>query len=184
MKRKSVKDGRFYGTPYHELLYTPATFKAMVDGSLRKLHQIQKLPGHRFNVLAGTGHSGLIMGSVLAEKFGVPFITIRKDGDGSHDHRPNPNKVSGYLPAGARSWRYLIIDDLIEYGSTIKTIVSKMNAFHKYEGEKYTKSSFMLKPKCVGVLLYRCGYQDDSSENEIETEDGVTRIFYRKKTYP
>ncbi len=91
--------------------------------------------------LVFTGLSGQLIGIPLAHTTNRPFAIVRQV--------PSYHsclKVEGYIHVS----QYIIIDDFIESGKTIKTIIKEM-----------TKAS--PKAKCIGILLYEERLEDKSS---------------------
>lgn len=90
--------------------------------------------------LVFTGLSGQLVGIPLAHITNRPFAIVRQ-APSSHSYL----KVEGYINVT----KYIIIDDFIESGKTIKTIIKEM-----------TKAA--PEAKCVGILLYEERTQDNS----------------------
>jgi hypothetical protein len=108
---------------------------------------VKKLKPHadRFEAIAVRGVSGLLVGPMVASKLGKPWCVIRKPGEGSHSGHKS---VEGWLNFKT----YLIIDDLIASGGTLKliqqTLLDHARAYpHKWENSP---------PECVGYYLYNC----------------------------
>lgn len=80
-----------------------------------------------FDAVAVTGLSGLLMGPVVADRLGKGIIVVRKEGEKNH---------SGYAIESSVSGKYVIVDDFISTGATIRRIVDNVG-----EG-------------CVGICLY------------------------------
>jgi len=79
-----------------------------------------------------TGLSGILVGVALANKTKRPFAIVRKPGDNTH----SSFTVEGYLFD-----QYVIVDDFIEYGGTIRRILREM---YKHNDES----------ECRGIMLY------------------------------
>lgn len=102
----------------------------------------ENIPLKSFDTIAVRGISGVLLGSPLAIKLNKNLCVVRKS-DGSH----SSNKIESGLTCQGR---YLIVDDLIETGATVKAIVSgiKENDYdNKYFGDKQSR--------CVGIYLFR-----------------------------
>lgn len=104
-----------------------------------------------FDAIAFRGLSGCIIGPSIAEKLNVNIIAVRKPDDGSH---------SSYMVEGAVNCDYVIIDDLISSGTTIKRI------------QKEIIKECVEHGKCVGVYFY-APRECFSSKQKIETELGI-----------
>lgn len=90
-----------------------------------------------FDVVAGTGNSGALLCAALSYKLGIPLITVRKEVE---SHCSGMTVTGHYLDS-----RYLIIDDLISSGKTMKRVVNEINRASSYTGRT---------SKCVGIVLY------------------------------
>lgn len=84
-----------------------------------------------FDAIACCGISGLMVVPQIAELLKKNILVIRKDLNG----------YSNFNIEGPHTNRYIIIDDLICSGNTVKTIM------------KAIKSEFH-KPKCLGIYCY------------------------------
>lgn len=89
----------------------------------------------RFNTLAVCGYSGIVLGAIVAYRLNLPILVVRKKRD--------DRSADGYMINGTilDNCRYLILDDLISSGDTVRHIISKI--YREYENAKP-----------VGVLLY------------------------------
>ena len=125
-------------------LETVATVKA-----LRKtiVTAAKTLKNYEFDTIAFRGMSGALPAIPLALRLKKEFIFVRKDfevGTGSHSYR----QVEGHKTVE----RYVIIDDLICSGKTLKEIVKHIHTFAP-------------KAKCIGVFL------TDSSMSDLKAFD-------------
>jgi hypoxanthine phosphoribosyltransferase len=97
----------------------------------------------RFEAIAVRGTSGLLVGPMVASILDKPWCIIRKPGDGTHsDHKV----VEGWT--GFKT--YLIIDDLIATGGTIR-LIQKTLADH---ARAYWEVWNSVTPECVGYYLF------------------------------
>ena len=87
-----------------------------------------------FDAIAFRGMSGALVAPLLAHKLNKTLIMVRKDSDNSHAMR----MVEGDMNAK----RYLILDDFLASGETVRTIVRAAYGFTDGEAQ------------CVGVMLY------------------------------
>lgn len=122
---------------------------------LRKLRRRIK-----FNTLAVSGHSGIVLATLLCAKLKMPLLAVRKDGDNmcADDCRVNGTRL--------KDCRYLIIDDLISSGTTLRRILFRIDEQAKKENKRRADRRAAVyvdpdedlaeipHPKCVGVLLY------------------------------
>ena len=131
---------------FSSYLYNP------LDGE--KLHKMTKLIVSYikslkldFDAVAFRGVSGALVAPSVASSLGKPLICVRKESEKTHTHY----QVEGYL---CDNCTYIIIDDLIDSGSTIKEIVKKIKAECK-------------KTECKGVFLYHIYYYDEKDREHI-----------------
>jgi hypothetical protein len=132
----------------------------LVDDSMKVLRQLKRRL--KFNTIAVSGHSGLILGALVAQKLKMPLLAVRKPGDTCLDTR----KVNG---TRLKNCRYLVLDDLIDTGSTFKRIVTEIDNAFKAETRDRKRSKPLPntldeldpdygeplpRPKCVGALLF------------------------------
>lgn len=103
----------------------------------------QNISVRSFDTIAVRGISGVLLGSPLAIKLNKNLCVIRKS-DGSHSSN---NLESGLSCQG----RYLIVDDFIETGSTVKAIVNGIKEDDTYNLDIGTDR----RSTCVGAYLYR-----------------------------
>lgn len=82
--------------------------------------------------LVFTGLSGMLIGISVADKTKRPFAVVRKKQDNSH----SCSKIEGH-----HFNKYIIIDDFIDTGTSIKRIIKEMNS-HNFDS------------RCIGIILY------------------------------
>jgi adenine/guanine phosphoribosyltransferase-like PRPP-binding protein len=116
--------------------------------TLRELTKLIKShPEIKFDSIVGTGVSGMLFLPALSNRLKVPFAIVRKD-DSSHSSREVEFSSSKLV------LDYIIIDDLIDSGDTVRNIQEKM-------------SEFCLSSKARAVFLYEperdagCYFGDD-----------------------
>lgn len=105
-KIKSEYLGRVYGKQFLKL----------VPLAIKELRAIKKI--HPFDAIAFTGSSGAALAYPLSYLMKMPLIHVRKGS--SHYSR---GKIEGTVS----SKRYIIIDDFIETGASIKRIIKAIN---------------------------------------------------------
>ena len=91
--------------------------KAAVARVLRAIRKEIK-NGLVFDSIAFSGMSGALVAPIVALRLNKETILIRKNGDGSHSNRDSNRVFEGYLD----SRRYIIVDDFIFSGDTVKRI--------------------------------------------------------------
>lgn len=96
-----------------------------------------------------SGHSGIVLASILSHTMGLPMLIVRKQ------ENPTPHDglmVNGYqpeIPIGG-ALRYLIIDDLISSGRTIERIIYQIKHLE-----------LPVRVEAVGVLLWNSNGNPD-----------------------
>jgi len=98
----------YYGALYLERFTNPEKLAARIDMAVRALR------GHKFDCIAFTGMSGMLIGPPVALRLGKTFLMVRKDAYASH----STLEVEGDYAAH----RYIILDDFTESGNTIRRI--------------------------------------------------------------
>ena len=114
--------GKVYGQQFLEL----------VPAAVKKLRAIKRK--HPFDAIAFRGSSGAALAFPLSFFLKLPLIHVRKEK--SHYGR-------GTIEGTVSSKKYVIIDDFIDMGTTVKTIVKEVN------------KEMAAKP--VAICLYNAG---------------------------
>lgn len=96
--------------------------------------------------IAVRGISGLAIGTIVAHLLGIRMLVVRKPGENSHCS----DRVSGRIDATLRATndepvRYVILDDFIYMGGTVREIQAALQA-------EYKNAPF--KIECVGFYGY------------------------------
>ncbi len=148
----------FYNSIYTSYLHLrPEQWKEDIDGACKRLFEIESNPANRFDAIAFAGMSGAIIAPMVAYKLNKPLIVVRKESDTSISGNSHSSRmVEGCIFART----YLIIDDFIDTGNTIKRIIDQIKV--AAENKKYLVPSYILEnpnyvpyvPKCVGVYCY------------------------------
>lgn len=123
---------RDISTDYLDMVYDVEYFTKAVPKSVRVLKEFHKK--HPFDAIAFTGCSGAAFAYPLSYRLKIPLICVRK-GESSHYSHP----LEGFT--GAK--RYLIVDDFISSGSTVRKIISTIKAH-----------STAKNPRAAGIFLY------------------------------
>lgn len=90
-----------------------------------------------------TGKSGVSLGFAVAMLLDFPLVVVRKSGEASHG-----SDVEG--PNGHIVGRYIVLDDFVQSGTTIRTIADKLS--------NRASTSGLAPVECVGVLCYSGQY--------------------------
>jgi len=125
-------------THYLSSVYEPEEFQKTVKNSLKRIRQFMRTKDGQFDAIAFTGTSGAAMAYIIAHKLNVGLICIRKDKSSHYK-----GKVEGVRNAK----KYIIIDDFIDSGNTIGSILDSVKVFSP-------------KAKCSGIFLYDEEYDD------------------------
>jgi adenine/guanine phosphoribosyltransferase-like PRPP-binding protein len=125
-----------YGAPFN----SPDQFEQVINYAAYCLKDVD------FETLVFRGFSGAVVGPAVALKLKKRWVLVRKPDDNAHSGRRLEGMVQG---------KYVIIDDFIDSGATIKAIVEAINV---------TCHGIV---ECVGVVLYEqawCHRQNDRRE--------------------
>jgi hypothetical protein len=125
-----------YGAPFN----SPEQFENVVGYAADCLKEVE------FETLVFRGFSGAVVGPAVALKLKKRWALVRKPDDSAHSGRRLEGVVHG---------KYVVIDDFIDTGATIRAIVEAINITCDTIAE------------CVGVVLYEqtwCYRQNDLRE--------------------
>jgi orotate phosphoribosyltransferase-like protein len=132
---------KFDNSTYGWTCYSPVPFKKRFADLQKKFVVLRRQLN--FDAIAFTGSSGCASGFILASRNEIPIIYIRKSGEKTHGSSIECN--AGHVDIKS----YLIVDDFIESGKTVKRIATRIN--------NECKRQFTNSPICVGVLLFTYG---------------------------
>ena len=144
----------FYCSNYHDRTYNPRSLKATVNRVVRYLEKLQKKV--KFDAIAFSGTSGAAIAYPVSAIAGYHLINVRREP--YKQHHGSKIEASG----NRKIYRYIILDDFIASGRTIKLIVRAI----KKETIPSSWSRIALEEKpveCVGVVIY--SDQGDSSKS-------------------
>lgn len=114
--------------------------------------------------VAVTGKSGLSLAFATLMLVDFPLIVVRKRGENTHG-----SSIEG--TEGVAVHRYLILDDFVASGTTVKTVVDDLTRYG-------LMSRYGAAPQCVGVLQYDSVHGDRDS---VLTEEGRVRTYTTTK---
>lgn len=123
-------------------LFQPDLFTKKVNSMVRLIRS----SNIKFKAIAFTGMSGSMIGPAIAARLKKDMILIRKGSDDCHTSK----EVEGRKDIKS----YIIIDDRIVTGNTVKSIVNGVSSFTKNQA------------KLMGVFLYHHPY--DLNEKQIK----------------
>ncbi len=118
-------------------LQHPGVFQKIVSNVCKILTDID------FNVVVFRGFSGAVIGPTVAMKLNKRWALIRKSTDKTHSWKTIEGKIWG---------NYVIIDDFINTGVTINSIIEQVKALN---------GNF---PTCVGVVLYEPEWKPENRD--------------------
>lgn len=122
-------------TSYLGRVYNVSEFAKIVEHAIMLAKQAMRET--RYDTIAFTGTSGAAVSYILSNELAVPLLCVRKPNDGSHFQ----NGANGRLEGNIAASRYLIVDDFICGGNTIRDIQEEIK-------------NHIPKAECVGFLLY------------------------------
>ena len=149
---------RFSCSSYHKKTYRPRSLKAQVNRVIRNLEKLQK--NVKFDAIAFRGISGAAVAYPVSVLAGYHLIFVRKEKHNQHHGR----EVEGSENRKIR--RYIILDDFINCGDTVKAIIHAIDKDRK---------GYLNPPKCVGVAIYNKG--ETSKKKEVYVEGNRIPVF-------
>lgn len=101
------------------------------------LPQVMKHTGADSVAVMGKSGIAIAFAALVIKEF--PILTVRKDNEMSHGDRVEGTEGHDFK-------NYLILDDFVATGSTVRNIVRSINEF--------CQARYMEAPRCVGVVEY------------------------------
>ena len=137
-----------YSTYLHPVLSIEAR-KSIINFVIDSLNNIKN-----YDVILVSGASGLLVGPIVSHLLEKPIGIIRKTQDGEPRHSWRVYEGIEYYG------KYVIVDDLVDSGETLKRIVD-------------VSESRNPSAKCAGLIMYnQSNCYNDKIDNEI-----INRIF-------
>lgn len=151
----TVKHREVGGYGYGWVGMTPKNYKRTIT---RAVNQFSTLVMNRFefDAIAFTGSSGCAIAFPLALKYEVPLMYVRKEKEKSHGCRVEINQ-SIILK------RYVIVDDFVATGSTVRRVKSQLDEF--------AKSNRIPEPELL------CIYGFEDSDREIHVDGKIIPLI-------
>lgn len=118
---------------YLDKVYDPKGYPRLVERVIKRVEKLRKKL--KFDTIAFRGSSGAAMAFPVACRLRLKLAHVHKTK--SHAYR------QGDVEGTDEARRFLIIDDFVESGSTLKKIVQSMD-----------RAYGLKNALCVGVLLY------------------------------
>lgn len=128
-----------------------------VDFCLKQLENIE------YDGIVVTGVSGILIGSIVSFLTGKNLIVVRKSKDESHSDFDIESSKAKYR-------KYVILDDQISSGRTIKKIFEKME-----------NSSRFYEAKCVTIMLYASNPDKVQPTTFKDDDDRTIPVIRRTK---
>jgi hypothetical protein len=140
------------------LLKSPDRLKGLVDAAECT---IRSTVGEDFHFIAVSGVSGLVLGGLISQRFNRHLVVVRKQRESKHSSRI----VEGLRGIeGIGQMRYLIVDDFVSTGGTIRRM--------RYEIARHVSCCVEL----LGAYLY--------CDNFVRLEKDLPRFsFEEEKKY-
>lgn len=125
-----------YSVPPHTRnVFDQKMLPAVVRGVIKQIKKLQA------DAIVVSGHSGLVVGSIVAYQMKIPLVAVRKLRE---KPKGDNNRVNCVLRKTVK--KYVILDDLISDGDTVKNIIKEIKKEFQYS------LSFPLLP--VAIVLY------------------------------
>lgn len=132
----------------------PGKFQEVVDFAVESMKSLD------FDVVVFRGFSGAIIGAPVALQLKKDWALVRKPNDASH----TSNRIEGSV------WgRYVIVDDFIDSGKTMRAILETVKEYGSTLAE------------CLGCILYDQGWLESHSCSRefYETNAGMKILNWR-----
>lgn len=146
---------RIFSSSYHKVTYEPKALKKSVNRICRNLKKLKKKL--RFDAIAFQGSSGAAYAYPVSVLTGMHLIYVRKEAVNRH----HGDYIEGTCD---RIRRYIILDDFIATGDTIRRIIKKIDGYGK---ELHPDD----KARCVGVALYNDKDGNTNTNIDIKYKD-------------
>lgn len=140
---------------YLQEIFQPEEYKKTIEWVKKALKKFE------FDAIAFRGTSGSAIAFPLSYELGIPLLYVRKDS--SH----HCSGIEGFVDCK----RYVIIDDMVSSGETIKIIQDTIQTPSGFWGKRSSV------PQCVGAIFY---YISSAYRMKI-TKDTFLKIFPNAK---
>ena len=150
-----------FGTAYLESIYeSPLKYKRLINKIADQLADLKKKT--KFGAIAFRGTSGAAMAYPLSAQLNIPLICVRRAKEPSH----------GFSIEGTQRniRKYVIIDDFMESGKTIKAILAAIDKKKDYVDDG--------KAECVGIVLYTIAQQGEWNDKFFTYKKNKIPIHY------
>jgi hypothetical protein len=130
------------------------------ESTISEFEDLIKNSGVEFDAIAFTGVSGALVAPQLASGMNKKLIIIRKK-DGSHSSLP--------IEGDDSSNKYIIVDDQITTGATVKRIIGTLR-----------RSKYFKHMQCVGIFLYQTQWVGPVGAATKWNEEVRKELFYEE----
>jgi adenine/guanine phosphoribosyltransferase-like PRPP-binding protein len=137
-----------------ETLVDPKLLNKRADFLIGELEKDKKL--YEINALVVRGISGAVMGGIVSSITGIPLVIVRKE----KSHSGYDVEYDDYLLDEEKPTNYVIIDDLINSGDTMKEIVKAIKSKTHFEKANLKK-----------IYLYSFEYYNGCSSPDSHWND-------------
>ena len=144
---RKTSDGKYIQGASHTSIVLNHKFRNMIV-----MEAVRRLRNYRFDSIVCSGTSGLLVVPQVAEILNKHILVVRKHGEKCY---------SEFSTEGVAPYRYVILDDLICSGNTVKHI-------------KRTIKNEYPRAKCIGIYCYlsqECAYKPDSDGSALCERD-------------
>lgn len=152
-----------FATSYLDSVFeSPTRFGQLVDKITDKMITLQvEVP---FQAIAFRGASGAAMAYPISAQLNIPLIYVRKPRELSHGL-----SIEG---TNKNITKYIIVDDFIETGKTIKEIIKAIDKAKNCYPELHCPI------KCVGIVLYGESNRYNDFVGNFDYKDKKIPIYY------
>lgn len=137
---------------YENLAYLRSVFAPdALDRTARRAVKTLRPFAGRFDAIAFTGHSGTIVAPLVAVRLHKPMVLVRKPGSEGH-MMAYESRVQG---ASAQGLRYLILDDVVSTGATVRRVIQELSenrAASEFAGLYVYEDSFYRLSSLLGMI--------------------------------
>lgn len=144
---RKTSDGKYIQGASHTSIILNHKFRNMIV-----MEAVRRLRNYRFDTIVCCGISGCLVVPQVAEIINKHILVVRK---------PKEQCYSEFSTEGVAPHRYIILDDLICSGNTVKHI------------KKTIKNEYPIA-KCIGIYCYlpqECAYRDDNDGSSLCLRD-------------
>ena len=147
---------RVYHSAYHDVTYQPRRLAKRIARVSRNLLKLRKKLW--FDAIVFRGSSGASIAYAVSAITRIPIVYVRKNGEHNHG-----SKIEG---TDNNVRKYIILDDFISGGNTVRTIAKAMR---QHAGGLW----YLDQPKCVGIALFN----DDDERTEWKVQGEFVPIL-------